>query len=67
MVEPVDQMIQDFANAGASYITFHPEASKHVDRSLGLVRSLGLKSGLVFPPSTSLDYAKYVMDKVGIL
>lgn len=67
MVEPVDQMIQDFANAGASYITFHPEASKHVDRSLGLVRSLGLKSGLVFTPSTSLDYAKYVMDKIDII
>lgn len=67
MVEPVDQMITDFANAGASYITFHPEASKHVDRSLSLVRSMGLKSGLVFTPSTSLDYAKYVMDKIDII
>ena len=90
MVQPVDAMIQDFAKAGASYITFHPEASNHVDRlyiiikslylylcilltlvnymllyvcicrSLGLIRSLGLKSGLVLTPSTSLDYCKYV-------
>jgi len=67
MVEPVDAMIQDFAKAGATYITFHPEASKHVDRSLGLVRSLGCKSGLVLTPSTSLDYCKYVMDKIDII
>lgn len=67
MVQPVDSMIQDFAKAGASYITFHPEASNHVDRSLGLIRSLGLKSGLVLTPSTSLEYCKYVMDKIDII
>eukprot|EP01041_Mallomonas_annulata_P006019 gene6019-12132_t len=67
MVEPVDAMINDFAKAGASYITFHPEASRHVDRSLGLIRSMGCKSGLVLTPSTPLDYCKYVMDKVDII
>lgn len=67
MVEPVDAMITDFAKAGASYITFHPEASRHVDRSLGLIRSLGCKSGLVLTPSTPLDVCKYVMDKVDII
>ncbi|CAM6031310.1 unnamed protein product, partial [Sphagnum compactum] len=67
MVQPVDSMIQDFAKAGASYITFHPEASNHVDRSLSLIRSLGCKSGLVLTPSTSLDYCKYVMDKIDII
>lgn len=67
MVQPVDQLIQDFAKAGATYITFHPEASNHVDRSLQLVRSLGCKSGLVLTPTTSLDYCKYVMDKVDII
>eukprot|EP01036_Dinobryon_divergens_P022789 gene22789-31084_t len=67
MVQPVDAMIADFAKAGASYITFHPEASNHVDRSLGLIRSFGLKSGLVLTPSTSLDYCKYVMDKIDII
>ncbi len=67
MVEPVDQMINDFAKAGASYITFHPEASKHVDRSLSLIRNAGCKSGLVLTPSTSLDYCRYVMDKIDII
>jgi ribulose-phosphate 3-epimerase len=67
MVQPVDAMIQDFAKAGASYITFHPEATKHVDRSLSLIRASGCKSGLVFTPSTSLEYLKYVMDKVDIV
>ena len=67
MVQPVDAMITDFAKAGASYITFHPEASNHVDRSLSLIRSLGCKSGLVLTPSTSLDYCKYVMDKIDII
>jgi len=67
MVEPVDAMINDFSAAGASYITFHPEASKHVDRSLQLIREKGCKSGLVLTPSTSLDYLKYVMDKVDII
>merc|ERR1719230_709224 len=67
MVEPVDSMINDFAEAGASYITFHPEASKHVDRSLSLIRSLGCKSGLVLTPSTSLETCKYVLDKIDII
>lgn len=67
MVQPVDSMIADFAKAGASYITFHPEASNHVDRSLSLIRSYGLKAGLVLTPSTSLEYCKYVMDKLDII
>ena len=67
MVQPVDALIQDFAKAGASYITFHPEASNHVDRSLSLIRSAGLKSGLVLTPSTSLEYCKYVLDKIDII
>ena len=67
MVEPVDAMINDFAKAGASYITFHPEASKHVDRSLSLIRSLGCKSGLVLTPSSSLEHIRYVMDKIDIV
>lgn len=67
MVQPVDQLIQDFAKAGASYITFHPEASNHVDRSLQLIRSLGCKSGLVLNPSTSLEHCRYVLDKVDII
>merc|ERR1719224_389773 len=67
MVSPVDAIIEDFAKAGADYITFHPEATGHIDRSLGLVRSHGCKSGLVFNPSTSLDILKYVMDEVDIV
>ena len=67
MVSPVEQLIADFANAGASYITFHPEASVHLDRSLALVRGLGCKSGLVFNPGTSLDALRYVMDKVDMV
>merc|ERR1719284_1706134 len=67
MVSPVDQLINDFADAGADYITFHPEATGHIDRSLQLVRSRGCKSGLVFNPGTSLDCLKYVMDKVDIV
>ena len=67
MVSPVDDIIGSFAEAGADYITFHPEATGHIDRSLQLVRSLGCKSGLVFNPSTSLDVLKYVMDKVDIV
>ncbi|GKY98535.1 hypothetical protein MPSEU_000810600 [Mayamaea pseudoterrestris] len=67
MVSPVDAAIQDFINAGASYITFHPEATNHVDRSLQLIRNAGLKAGLVFNPATSLDVAKYVMDKLDII
>jgi ribulose-phosphate 3-epimerase len=67
MVKPVDRIIPDFAKAGASYITFHPEASEHVDRSLSLVRDEGCKSGLVFNPATPLDYLKYVLDKVDMV
>lgn len=67
MVKPVDRIIPDFANAGASYITFHPESSEHVDRSLQLIRSLGCKSGLVFNPATPLDVLDYVMDKVDMI
>lgn len=67
MVKPVDRIIPDFAKAGASYITFHPEGSEHVDRSLQLIRDCGCKSGLVFNPATSLDYLKYVIDKVDMV
>ncbi len=67
MVKPVDRIIPDFAKAGATYITFHPEATEHIDRSLQLVRSLGCKSGLVFNPATPLDHLKYVMDKVDMI
>jgi len=67
MVTPVDRIIVDFAKAGASYITFHPEASQHIDRSLQLIRDHGCKSGLVFNPATPLDYLKYVMDKLDMI
>ncbi|NVK37452.1 MAG: ribulose-phosphate 3-epimerase [Gammaproteobacteria bacterium] len=67
MVSPVDRMIGDFAEAGASYITFHPEASDHIDRSLQLIKSAGCKSGLVFNPATPLHYLDYVMDKVDMI
>lgn len=67
MVQPVDALIGMFADAGASYITFHPDASTHVDRSLQLIRSAGCKAGLVFNPATSLDALKYVMDKVDMV
>ena len=67
MVEPVDRIIPDFAKAGASYITFHPEASRHVDRSLGLIREQGCKSGLVFNPATPLDWLEHVLDKVDMV
>ena len=67
MVRPVDRIIPDFASAGATYITFHPEASEHIDRSLALVRECGCKSGLVFNPATPLDYLKYVLDKVDMV
>lgn len=67
MVKPVDRIIPDFAKAGASYITFHPEASEHIDRSLQLIRGEGCKSGLVFNPATPLDYLDYVMDKVDVI
>jgi len=67
MVKPVDRIIPDFADAGASYITFHPEASEHVDRSLQLIRDCGCKSGLVFNPATPLSYLEHVMDKVDMV
>jgi len=67
MVKPVDRIIPDFAKAGATYITFHPEGSEHVDRSLQLIRDNGCKSGLVFNPATPLDYLKYVIDKVDMV
>jgi ribulose-phosphate 3-epimerase len=67
MVKPVDRIIPDFARAGATYITFHPEASDHIDRTLQLIRAEGCKSGLVFNPATPLDYLKYVMDKVDMV
>ncbi len=67
MVKPVDRIIPDFAAAGATYITFHPEASEHIDRSLSLIREQGCKSGLVFNPATPLHYLDYVMDKVDMI
>ncbi|MCL2892418.1 ribulose-phosphate 3-epimerase [Brenneria tiliae] len=67
MVKPVDRLIPDFAQAGASFITFHPEASEHVDRSLQLIKDHGCKAGLVFNPATPLSYLDYVMDKVDII
>ena len=67
MVSPVDQLIGDFAEAGASYITFHPDASTHVDRSLQLIRDAGCKAGLVFNPHVGLDALRYVLDKVDMV
>ena len=67
MVSPVDDLIRMFADAGADYITFHPEGSNHIDRSLQLVRDLGCKAGLVINPGTGLDVAKWVMDKIDML
>ncbi len=67
MIEPVDRIIPDFARAGASYITFHPEASRHVDRTLALIREHGAKAGLVFSPATPLDWLDHVMDKVDMV
>lgn len=67
MVKPVDRIIGDFIEAGASFITFHPEASEHIDRSLQLIKAGGCKAGLVFNPATSLDCLKYVMDKIDMV
>jgi ribulose-phosphate 3-epimerase len=67
MVEPVDRIIPDFAKAGASVISFHPEATKHVDRSLALIREQGCKAGLVFNPATPLDILEWVIDKVDLV
>ncbi|MDX1455488.1 MAG: ribulose-phosphate 3-epimerase [Gammaproteobacteria bacterium] len=67
MVKPVDRIIPDFAKAGASYITFHPEASEHIDRTLGLIKESGCKAGLVFNPATPLSHLHHVMDKVDMV
>ncbi len=67
MVKPVDRLIGDFAKAGATYITFHPEASEHVDRSLQLIHSSGCKAGLVFNPATTLNHLQHVMDKLDMI
>jgi ribulose-phosphate 3-epimerase len=67
MVKPVDRIVPDFAAAGATYISFHPEASEHVDRTLQLIRERGCKSGLVFNPATPLDWLDHVLDKVDLV
>jgi ribulose-phosphate 3-epimerase len=67
MVKPVDRIIPDFAKAGANIITFHPEASEHIDRSLSLIRDGGCQAGLVFNPATPLDYMDYVLDKIDVI
>ena len=67
MVKPVDRIIPDFAEAGATYITFHPEATEHIDRSLQLVRECGCKPGLVFNPATPLDHLDYVLEKIDMV
>jgi ribulose-phosphate 3-epimerase len=67
MVKPVDRIVPDFAKAGAAIISFHPEASEHVDRTLGLIRDQGCKAGLVFNPATPLAYLDHVMDKVDLI
>ncbi len=67
MVKPVDRIIPDFAEAGATYITFHPEASDHIDRSVQLIRDCGCKAGLVFNPATPLHYLDYVMEKIDMV
>ncbi|HHW65201.1 MAG TPA: ribulose-phosphate 3-epimerase [Rhodocyclaceae bacterium] len=67
MVKPVDRIIPDFAKAGANVITFHPEASEHIDRSLGLIRDAGCQAGLVFNPATPLNFMDHVMDKLDVV
>lgn len=67
MVKPVERLIPEFAKAGANYITFHPEATDHIDRNLQLIRELGCKAGLVFNPATPLHYLDYVMDKIDMI
>ncbi|AOB33968.1 ribulose phosphate epimerase [Bordetella sp. H567] len=67
MVEPVDELVPQFAKAGANIISFHPEATRHVDRTLALIRDHGCKAGLVFNPATSLSYMDYVMDKLDVV
>ena len=67
MVKPVDRIVPDFAKAGATGISFHPEATEHIDRPLGLIRDSGCRAGLVFNPATPLDYLDYVMDKLDLV
>ncbi|MGJ8482465.1 ribulose-phosphate 3-epimerase [Pseudoalteromonas sp. SYSU M81236] len=67
MVKPVDRIIPDFAEAGASIISFHPEASEHIDRTLQLIKDNGCQAGLVFNPATSLSYLEHVLDKVDVV
>ncbi len=67
MVKPVDRIVPDFAAAGATYITFHPEASEHVDRTIGLIREHGCRPGLVFNPATPLDYLDYTLEKLDMV
>ncbi len=67
MVKPVDRIIPDFAKAGATYITFHPEASEHIDRSIQLIKDHGCKAGLVFNPATPLHYLDYVLEKIDMV
>ncbi len=67
MVEPVDALVPEFAKAGADIISFHPEASRHVDRTIGLIRDQGCKAGLVFNPATPLDYLDHVIDKLDLI
>ena len=67
MVKPVDRIIPDFAKAGATYISFHPEASEHIDRTIALIRELGCKPGLVFNPATPLDYLDYTLDHLDLV
>jgi len=67
MIEPVDRIVPDFAAAGATWITFHPEASRHIDRSLALIREHGCRAGLVFNPATPLSYLEHVMEKIDVV
>ncbi|MBS0001494.1 MAG: ribulose-phosphate 3-epimerase [Thioalkalivibrio sp.] len=67
MVKPVDRIVPDFAQAGATYITFHPEASEHIDRTLQLIKAEGCKAGLVFNPATPLSHLDYVLDKIDMI
>jgi ribulose-phosphate 3-epimerase len=67
MVKPVDRIIPDFVKAGASFITFHPEASEHIDRTVGLIKEQGCKAGLVFNPATSLSYLDHVLDNLDMV
>ena len=67
MIKPVDQLVPEFAKAGATYITFHPEASEHIDRTLQLIRESGCKPGIVFNPATPLDHLHWVIDKVDMV